>query len=64
MTHCDCDPKFEVSPSPLFFLSFSLGVAFMPPHPSPLTVRSFAFEGLSEWGALSGLGSGVGCTVL
>lgn len=29
-----------------------------------LTVRSFAFEGLSERGVLSGPGSGVGCGVL
>lgn len=59
MAHCGCDPELEVSPSPLFFLPF-LWLLCLP----LLTVPTFAFVGLSEWGALSGPGSGVGCGVL
>lgn len=34
MAHYGCDPELEVSPSPLFFPSFLLGVAFMYPPPT------------------------------
>lgn len=44
MTHCGCDPEFEVSPSPLFFLPFLWEWLSCLPL---LTVRSLAFEGVS-----------------
>lgn len=44
MTHCGCDPEFEASPSPLFFLPFLWEWLSCLPL---LTVRSLAFEGVS-----------------
>lgn len=47
MAHCGCDPELEVSPSPLSFSLF-FWLLCLP----LLTVRSFAFEGPSEWGRI------------
>lgn len=63
MAHCGCDPELEVSPSPLFFPSFLLGVAFM--YPPPCLEFDRLLSKASPSGAhCLGPSSGVVCTEL
>ena len=61
MAHCGCDPKLEVSPSPLSFSLF-FGSGF---HVSPcLQFDRLLSKAALSGGALSGPSGSVGCRVL